>query len=99
MVHLQKFGPNILTSSQKTNFKTKKSWFLQLYEKINNGDFHKNVRAIQHWWANPSLGGTTRNITSQNFKTHPTSKQYRTHLKKTFQFKFYIKRLPKSFRI
>jgi hypothetical protein len=72
---------------------------LQLYEKIDNGAFHKNVGAIQHWWANPSLGGTPRNITSQNFETHPISKHFRTHLKKKFQFKFDIKIFLKSFRI
>jgi len=98
LVLLKNFGPNTLTSSQKIILKQKISWFLQLYEKIDNGDFHKNVAAIQHWWANPSLGGTARNITSQNFKSHPTSKQHRTHLKKKIQFQFYIKRLLKSFR-
>jgi hypothetical protein len=64
LVHLKKFGPNTLTSSQKTILKQKTSWFLQLYEKIDNGDFHKNVGAIQHCSANPSLGGNTRSITS-----------------------------------
>ncbi len=33
---------------------------------------------------------------TQIFETHWTSKQHETHLKKTFHFKFYIKRLPES---
>jgi hypothetical protein len=47
-----------------------------------------------HIRANPSLGGTTRNITPQNFEIDSTSKQHGTRFFKTFHFKFYIKRLP-----
>jgi hypothetical protein len=47
-----------------------------------------------HIRANPSLGGTTRNITPQNFEIDSTSKQHGTHFKKGFHFKFYIKNLP-----
>ncbi len=45
------------------------------------------------WWENPSLGGTTKNITLQFFKTPLNSKKDKIDLKKIFYFKFYIKRL------
>jgi len=62
--------------------------FTKMWEPFNIGE-----------QTHPWVGGTIRNITSQNFETHPTWKQYRTHLKKKIQFKFCIKRLPKAFRI
>jgi hypothetical protein len=34
---------------------------------------------------NLSLGGTTKNVTPQISKTHPTLEQHRIHIKKTFQ--------------
>jgi hypothetical protein len=46
-----------------------------------------------------SLGDTIRNVTPQNFETHPTLKQHMIHLKKYFNFKFYMKTLPKSCKI
>ncbi len=53
---------------------------------------------IPHKLANLSLGGTTKNVTPQIFETHPTSKQHRIHIKKTFHSKLFIKRLPKLCR-
>jgi hypothetical protein len=53
----------------------------------------------KHYKANFSLGGTIKNITPQIFVTHPTSRQHRTHIKKKFHSKLFIKRLPKSCRI
>jgi len=48
----------------------------------------------------PILNGTIKNIiVLQNFETHPTSKQHKIHSSKTFHFKLYIKRFPKSCRI
>jgi hypothetical protein len=35
---------------------------------------------------NLSLGGTTRDVTTQIFVTHPTLGQHRTHIKKDFSF-------------
>jgi choline-glycine betaine transporter len=49
--------------------------------------------------ANLSLGATIRNITPQIFVTHPTSGQHRIHIKKVFQSKLFIERLPKSCRV
>ncbi len=49
--------------------------------------------------ANLSLGGTTRSVTPQISKNHPTLRQHRTHIKKVFHSKLLIKRLPKSCRI
>jgi hypothetical protein len=43
-----------------------------------------------------SLGDTISNVTPQNFETHLILKQHMIHLKKDFNFRFYIKRLPKS---
>jgi hypothetical protein len=43
---------------------------------------HKKLQRAS--MANLSLGGTTRNITPQNFVTHPTSGQHRTHIKNKF---------------
>ncbi len=34
--------------------------------------------------ANLSLSGTTKNVTPQISKTHPTSRQHKTHTKKSF---------------
>jgi hypothetical protein len=48
---------------------------------------------------NLSLGGTTKNVTPQISMTHPISGQYRTHIKKTFHSKLFIKGLPKSCKI
>jgi len=50
-------------------------------------------------WANPSLGGTTKNITPQNVETHSISKQHMIHIRKVFHFKFYIKRFLESYTI
>jgi hypothetical protein len=52
-----------------------------------------------HKWANLSLSGTTKNVAPQHFETHPTSKQHRTHIKKAFHSKLFIKKLPKSCKI
>jgi hypothetical protein len=49
--------------------------------------------------ANISFDGTTRNVTPQIFETCLTLGQHRTHIKKTFHSKLFIKRLPKSCRI
>jgi hypothetical protein len=49
--------------------------------------------------ANLSLGGTTKNVTPQISKNYLISGQHRTHIKKTFHSKLFIKRLPKSCRI
>ncbi len=49
--------------------------------------------------ANPSLCGTTKNDIPQNFETHPTSKQHRSHIKRIFHFTLCIKILPKSYWI
>ncbi len=48
---------------------------------------------------NLSLGGTTRDVTTQIFVTHQTLGQHRTHMKKTFHSKLFMKRLPMSCKI
>jgi hypothetical protein len=52
-----------------------------------------------HGPTNLSLGGTTKNITPEIFETHPTSRQDRTHIKKAFHSKLFVKRLFKSCKI
>jgi hypothetical protein len=54
---------------------------------------------MYHGKINLSLGGTTRNVTPQIFKTHPTLEQHRTHVKKAFHSKLFIKKLPKPCKI
>ncbi len=49
-------------------------------------------------WANLSLCGPIKNITPQIFETHPTLRQHKNHIKKTFHSKLFIKRLYKSCR-
>jgi hypothetical protein len=66
------------------------------------GNSHTMLNAFKGFIFNMtklSLGGTTGNVTPQSFVTHPTSKQHRIHIKKTFLSKLFIKRLPKSCRI
>ncbi len=48
---------------------------------------------------NLSLGGTIKNITPQIYVTHPILRQHRSHIKKQFHSKFFIKRLLKSCKI
>jgi hypothetical protein len=45
----------------------------------------------KYYRANLSLGGTIRNVMPQIFETHPTSKQHRTHINKSFYFIIYQK--------
>jgi hypothetical protein len=52
-----------------------------------------------HFTTNLFLGGTTRNVTPQISMIHPTLGQHRSHIKKAFHSKLFIKRLPKSCRI
>ncbi len=41
--------------------------------------------------ANPSFGDTVRNVTPQNFSTHPTSRQHSAHLMNFFISNFISK--------
>jgi hypothetical protein len=43
---------------------------------------------------NLSLGVTTKNVTPQISRTHPTLKQHKTHIKKVFHFKYLSKGYP-----
>jgi hypothetical protein len=43
--------------------------------------------------ANLFLATPSRNVTSQIFETHLISEQYKTHIKKAFHFKLFIKKL------
>jgi hypothetical protein len=52
-----------------------------------------------HGMTNLSLGVTTKNVTPQTYETHSTSEQHRTHIKKAFHSKFFIKKLPNSCKI
>jgi hypothetical protein len=58
--------------------------------------FQEWVQLFQKILANLSLGGTIKNVTPQIFMTHPTSRQHKAHIQKTFDSKLFIKRLFKS---
>jgi hypothetical protein len=68
-----------------------------LYARLKKG--HKIRIYTKYYRANLSLGGTIRTVTLQIFETHPTSKQHRIQIKKSFYLKLFIKRLHKSCRI
>jgi hypothetical protein len=68
-----------------------------LYARLKKG--HKIRIYTKYYRANLSLGGTIRTVTPQIFETHPTSKQHRIQIKKSFYLKLFIKRLHKSCRI
>ncbi len=42
------------------------------------------MKTYYHTSTNLSLGGTMKNVTPQISKSHPTSEQYKTHVKKKF---------------
>jgi len=53
---------------------------------------------MHNYGVNPSLGGTTRNITPQISQTHSILEQHKTQLKNFEIWNFY-QRLTKLFRI
>ncbi len=65
------------------------------------GDKHVYLKGDANivYISNPSLGGTTGNITPHISLTLPILEQHRIHLNMTFHFKFYIKKLPKLCKI
>jgi hypothetical protein len=87
-----------LVQNEITPNQNKKKGESRLKKVNTTSQAFKNFIISYYIWANLLLGGIIKNVTPQNFETHPTSKQHRTYIKIAFHSKLFIKRLPKSCR-